>query len=190
MTGRISVNAALIIIDVQNAWNDPSWGKRNNPDAEARISRMLKSWRDSARPVFHVRHDSLNPNSLLRHGKRGFEFKSEARPIGDEPVITKNVNSAFIGTDLEKKLRDAGIHEVFICGLTSDHCVSTSARMAGNLGFSTFVIADACATHERIDHTGRKISPEEVHYVNLASLNGEFATIVSSEEVLSNIGPS
>lgn len=134
---NVDQNAVLIIIDVQKAFDDPRMGKRNNPGAEKNIARLLDAWRASGRPIIHVRHDSVEPHSMLRPGQPGNEIKAEAKPKADEPVIGKHVNSAFIGTDLEQRLRKAGQDTVVCAGLTTDHCVSTTARMSGNLGFKT-----------------------------------------------------
>jgi nicotinamidase-related amidase len=169
---------ALLLIDVQRAFDRPDWGRRNNPDAERRIGELLETWRARRAPLVHVRHRSASPDGLFRGD--GLEFKPEAVPRDGEPVIEKAVNSAFIGTDLERRLRDAGIRRVVIAGLTTDHCVSTTARMAGNLGFETFVVADATATFDREDPAGGTIDAETMHRTALASLSGEFATIVQS----------
>lgn len=177
-------NTALIVIDVQQAFNDPSWGPRNNPDAEATIARLLGSWRAAKRPVIHVHHHSSYPEGMFHPSKTGAAVKPEAAPLEGEVVILKNVNSAFIGTDLEQRLRASGVATVVIVGITTDHCVSTTARMAGNLGFTTIVVADATATFERRGHDGRSYSAEQVHDTALASLQGEFATVVVSEQLL------
>lgn len=177
-------NAALISIDVQQAFDDPRWGRRNNPHAEAAIAALLAAWRASARPVFHVQHRSVSPTGLFRPGTPGYAHKPEGQPLPGEPVIVKSVNSSFIGTDLEARLRAAGIGSVVIVGLTTDHCVSTTARMAGNLGFDTWLVADATATFERTGPDGRHFSAEQMHDTALASLHGEFATVVWLEEVL------
>lgn len=112
--------------------------------------------------------------------KPGAEVKPEAAPLEGEPVIIKNVNSAFIGTDLEQRLRAGGVATVVIVGITTDHCVCTTARMAGNLGFTTVVVADATATFEGCGHDGRSYSADQLHDIALASLHGEFATVVAS----------
>jgi nicotinamidase-related amidase len=183
----IDNNAALILIDVQIAFDDPRMGKRNNPRAEANIARLLAAWRESGRPIIHVRHDSVEPQSMLRPGLPGNEIKPEAKPRDGEPVIGKHVNSAFIGTDLEQRLRNAKQNSVVIVGLTTDHCVSTTARMAGNLGFKTVVVADATAAFERKGFDGAVVPAEEIYRGALASLHGEFAEVVTTEQVLAGL---
>ena len=121
---------------------------------------------------------------LLRAGQPGAEFKDFAMPLGDEDVIEKRVNSAFIGTDLETRLGRRGISTLVLAGLTTDHCVSTTARMAGNLGFDTHVVGDATAAFDRVGPDGRRHGAEEVHALALASLHGEFATVLDTETVL------
>jgi nicotinamidase-related amidase len=180
------MSAALLIIDVQRGMDDPRWGARNNPQAEHRIADLLAAWRDSGRPVIHVRHASLEPKSPLREDTSGHAFKVEAQPMDGEPVFRKHVNSAFIGTDLEGYLRANGIDTLVMAGITTDHCVSTTARMAGNLGFTVTVVEDATATFERTGPDGVHYSADLMHRVSLASLHGEFATVRSTDDVLSS----
>lgn len=176
--------AALLLIDVQQGLDDPRLGARNNPDAEQRIADLLAAWRGSGWPVIHVQHLSLEPHSPLREDVPGHAFKVEALPKGDEPVFRKHVNSAFIGTDLETHLRAHGIEALVIVGLTTDHCVSTTTRMAGNLGFNVTLVEDATATFERRGPDGTLYSADLMHRVALASLHGEFATVRSTRDVL------
>ncbi len=177
-------NTALLIIDVQDGLDDPTWGRRNNPEAERNMARLLAAWRTNGRPIFHVQHMSVRPTSPLRPNQPGNAIKRIVAPQGDEPVIQKTVNSAFIGTNLEARLRQAGIQSVVIVGLTTNHCVETSVRMAGNLGFTTYVVADATATFDRTGYDGAHFPAETVHAVSLASLHGEFATVVTTDQVL------
>jgi nicotinamidase-related amidase len=180
---QISSNAALIVIDVQQGFSDPGWGSRNNPDAEANIGRLLAAWRETRRPLFHVHHDSLSSSGSFRPGTAGNAPKSEAAPLAGEPVYRKNVNSAFIGTSLEPDLRAAGIDTVVIVGLTTPHCVSTTTRMASNLGFKTYIVSDATAAFELPGIDGRMRRPAEVHYEALSDLQEEFATVVDTSLV-------
>ena len=181
---------ALLVIDVQQGIDNPRLGPRNNLEAEKRIADLLAAWRAAGRPVIHVQHMSVEPNSLLRPGLPGNAIKKEAQPIAGEPLFQKNVNSAFIGTDLEKYLRSQGIENLVMVGLTTEHCISSSARMAANLGFNVTVVADATATFGRRGFDGTHYSAELVHGVELASLSGEFATVRNSSEVLAEVGDS
>lgn len=184
----LPLSAALISIDVQQAFDCPSWGRRNNPDAEQKIAALLAAWRATGRPVFHIQHHSASAAGLFRPGTPGYAHKPEGQPLPGEAVIVKSVNSAFIGTDLEARLRAAGIATLAIVGLTTDHCVSTTARMAGNFGFETYLVADATATFERTGPDGRHFTAEQMHDTALASLHREFATVVCSEELLGSLG--
>jgi nicotinamidase-related amidase len=175
---------ALLLIDVQQGFDDPFWGKRNNPDAEKNIAELLQTWRKVKAPVIHVQHNSVEAVSPLRPDNPGNAFKPETAPVRDEPVFGKTVNSAFIGTGLEKYLREQGFGTLVIVGLTTDHCVSTSTRMAGNLGFKVFLVEDACAAFEKKTFDGHIIPANEVHKVNLASLHEEFCTVVSTNDAL------
>lgn len=182
--GKIDQNTALIIIDVQKGFDEPVWGERNNLQAEENIARLLEAWRKHKRPIFHVQHISLSPSSPLNPNHPGNTMKDELKPLAGEPLIQKNVNSAFIGTDLEQQLRKIGCNSLVIVGLTTPHCVSTTTRMAGNLGFETYLVSDATAAFELTGHNGRKYSAQEIHDVTLATLSGEFASVVETNELL------
>lgn len=177
-------NAALIIIDVQEGLDDPRLGARNNPDAETKMARLLAEWRRRNRPIFHIQHMSTEADSPLRPELPGNAIKAIVSPQGDEPVIQKSVNSAFIGTDLERRLNAAGVEKVVVVGLTTDHCVSSTARMAGDLGYAATVVADATAAHERRSYDGAHYPAAIVHALALANLHREFATVLTTEQVL------
>ena len=182
-----SSEAALLVIDVQQGMDNPRLGRRNNPDAEKRIAEVIGAWRAAGKPVVHVQHDSVEAQSELRPDRPGNAVKEEARPIDGEPVFRKNVNSAFIGTDLESFLRARGIDNLVMVGLTTEHCVSTSARMAANLGFGVTIVADATAAFEHDGYDGSHYTADQVHSVELANLNREFATIRESSEVIAEV---
>ena len=146
--------AVLLLIDLQQAIDHPSWGQRNNPQAETQIARLLAHWRGQGWPVWHVRHDSTHPQSHYRPGQPGHAFKPEALPAAGEPVIGKQTNNAFIGTGLEQRLRDAGHDALVVVGVITNNSVEATVRMAGNLGFQTWVVADGCFTFGRKDWNG------------------------------------
>jgi len=183
----LPANATLLMIDVQQGFDEPSLGKRNNPDAEQQMAKLLAAWRRTHRPVIHIQHMSREPHSPFRPGQSGNAIKTLAQPQSDEPIIQKEVNSAFIGTDLEARLRAADVSTLVIVGLTTDHCVSTTTRMAGNLGFTAYLVADATATFDRIGHDGTFYPAEQLHKVSLASLHGEFATVVDTATLLERL---
>ncbi len=184
---QLPPNTALIVIDVQVGFDNPAWGHRNNLEAEANIERLLNAWRSSNRPVFIVQHHSLEPGSPLAADAPGAALKESVLPHAGEALITKNVNSAFIGTDLEEQLQQQGFNPIVIAGLTTDHCISTSARMAGNLGFDTYVISDATATFDRADQCGEVYKAELIHTISLASLHDEFATVLTTDQLLTQL---
>ncbi|GAB3459307.1 cysteine hydrolase family protein [Massilia terrae] len=187
---QLPAGAALIVIDVQQAFEDPSWGARNNQQAEDNIAMLLSAWRRARQPLYHVQHRSQRAGSLFHPDVPGFRVKPQAEPLPGEPVIYKNVNSSFIGTDLEQRLHAAGITALVTCGITTDHCVSTTARMAGNFGFDTYIVSDATATFERVGPDGRHYTAQQMHDTALASLHGEFATVMTAAAIIAALGQS
>lgn len=181
---RLEENAVLVIVDVQKGFDSEYWGKRNNPNAEENIARLLAEWRLTKRPIVFFKHMSRNPDSPLRPGQPGNEFKAMVYPSPNETVFEKDVNSCFIGTGFEKWLRDRGYGTLVITGLTTQHCVSTTARMSGNLGFRTIVVSDATAANEIRGETGVVYDPETVHEISLATINKEFAEIEDTDSII------
>lgn len=180
---------ALILIDIQKAFDHLEYwgGQRNNPDAEVNAAELLKLWRENKLPIFHIKHCSSNSTSLLNEKNAGNEFKDIVTPFDGEPIIKKSVNSAFIGTDLKERLDNENISKLVIVGLTTDHCVSTTTRMAGNFGYDTFLVSDATATFNKKGVDGRNYAAELIHETALASLNKEFATIITTAFLKQNI---
>jgi len=184
---RLPQDAGLVIIDVQKGFDDPKWGPRNNPEAEQKIAALLEAWRRTGRPVFHVQHLSNSESSPLHPRNTGCEIKEIVRPREREQVFQKRVHSAFLGTQLENSLHQRGTRTVVIVGLTTPHCVSTSARMAADLGFEVYLAGDAIAAFETAGPDGKRHSAEEIHQVSLATLHEEFATVVDSTRLLDAI---
>ena len=178
---------ALILIDVQLGLDEPRLGERSNPDAERNMARLLREWRRRGLPIFHIQHMSTEPDSPLRPDLPGNAIKPVVAPLLEEPVIQKQVNCAFIGTDLSQQLQDGGIESLLIAGLTIEHCVSTTARLASDLGYDVLVAADATAAHESRSYQGVHLPAEIVHDVALANLQGEFASVQSAAQILAQL---
>jgi nicotinamidase-related amidase len=177
-------NFALIIIDVQKAIDYPGWGRRNNPGAERNMQKLLTKFRTDKIRVVHIKHESVNPESTYRPGQQGCDFKDEVMPVDGEKIIVKHVNSAFIGTELDPWLSENGIDFLIIIGVITNNSVEATARMAGNLGYKTYVVSDAVFTFDKKDHSGKLRTAEEVHAMSLANLDGEYAVIKTTDEVL------
>jgi nicotinamidase-related amidase len=187
LCGELPLNAALVIIDLQKAFDDPLYSRRNNPQAEANTGRLLAAWRRTGRPVVHVQHLSCEPDSPYRPGQPGCDFKDEVRPQAGEMVVQKSTNSAFIDTGLGPFLENKGIHTLVITGVATNNSVEASVRMAGNLGYEAYLVADATATADRTDLAGRVWRAEEIQALTLANLQGEYATVASTEEILARL---
>lgn len=180
------MTTALLVIDVQNGFDDPRWGPRNNPECENNIRRLVAHWRETNQPVVLVRHDSTSPGSPLEPGQPGNDFKPGID--GQHALlISKHTNSAFYGTpNLEDWLINSGIDDLVICGISTDHCCSTTARMAANLGHTVTFALDATHTFDRAMPDGTVIPADTVFQVNAASLSDEFATVLTTDEILAN----
>jgi nicotinamidase-related amidase len=173
-------NAALIVVDVQKGFDDAEyWGPRNNPACEANIAALLAHWREQDRPVVFVRHDSDENASPLRPDNPGNAFKDMI--TGDPDVIvSKHTNSCFYGDpDLHRWLQDRRIKTLVLCGITTNHCCETTARMGGNLGYDVNFVLDATHTFDRGDMTA-----DQLAHATATNLDGEFATVVATQEVL------
>jgi nicotinamidase-related amidase len=177
-------NALLMVIDLQKAIDDPRWGRRNNPGCEKVVAALLTAWRARHMPILHIRHDSEEPGSTYRPGQPGHEFKPETAPRPGETVLGKRTNSAFIGTGLEERLRKDGCDTLVVTGVITNNSVEATVRMAGNLGFDTYVVADGCFTVDKRDLAGELHPAERVHALALANMQGEYATVVESKDVL------
>ena len=179
-------DAVLLLVDIQKGLDDAVWGNRNNPQFEVSVEQILAIWRETNRPIIHIRHNSVSPHSPLRPELPGNAFKDVAQPMEDEPVLTKTVNSAFIGTDLHDRLQQAGYNTLVIIGLTTNHCVSTTTRMAGNMGYNVYLISDATAAHD-LEYQGVMFPAEQVHQMSLANIHGEFATVITTQQLLDHL---
>ena len=183
----IKKNPALILVDVQKAFLEKDYPgiNRNNHDAEFICGNILSKWRELKLPIIHVRHSSTNPDSKLHKSKPGFEFNDHVKPLDNEVVLTKKVNSAFIGTKLENILYNMNINTLVFVGMTTNHCISSSVRMSGNLGFETYLISDSTACYNTMGIDGKMIDCNIIYESSLANLSKEFAIIINSNKLFS-----
>lgn len=180
----LPASAALVVIDLQKAIDAPYWGPRNNPEAERNVAALLARWRETRRAIYHVRHDSIEPQSAYRPGQDGNDFKDEVKPLAGETVIAKRVNSAFIGTDLEARLKRAGHTPLIVTGVSTSNSLEATVRIGGNLGFDICVVSDGCFTFDKKTLDGRVFRAEDVHTLSLANLSNEYARVVDTKWVL------
>ena len=181
----IKKNPALLLVDIQKAFLEKDYPGliRNNEHAEFICGKILKKWRTLDLPIIHVRHSSTNPESKLHKSRPGFKFNDYVTPLENEMVLTKEVNSAFIGTNLENILIKSHIDTLVIVGMTTNHCISTTVRMSGNLGFDTYLISDSTACYNTKGMNGEIIDCNTIYNSALASLQEEFATVIDSKEL-------
>jgi nicotinamidase-related amidase len=179
---------ALLVVDVQRAFADLDYwaptGHRDNPACEANVAALIAAWRAARRPLVFARHDSTEPGSPLAPGTPGNAFQDV---VTGEPdlLVTKAVNSCFYGEpDLDAWLREAGLRSLAICGITTNHCCETTARMAGNLGYDVRFVLDATHTFDRLGPDGTLVRAEDLSRATAASLHGEFATVVSTADLV------
>jgi nicotinamidase-related amidase len=177
----------LIVIDVQNGFRSASMPPSNNPDCEANVLRLLEAWREMNLPIVLVRHDSISPGSVLAAGQSGNELQTGIDGKHDL-LVTKSVNSAFYGEpDLQSWLQAAGYTKLVICGIQTNMCCETTARMAGNLGYDVDFVLDATRTFDLTDSDGNTVTADTLAKVTATNLHGEFATVVSTNSALAEL---
>lgn len=187
MIKQFGPQTALLLIDVQTGvnvldhWGGPT-GRRNNPNAEANLAAILADWRSHGLAVAFTRHDSREADSPLKLSLPTGAWIDGLEPGADDIVVTKDVNSGFVGTSLEIELRRAGVRRVVVGGFFTNMCVETTVRTAGNLGFDTYLLPDCCATTNRVGPDGTDHDPELVHQMTVANLHGEFCTALALDD--------
>lgn len=187
---QFTESTALLLIDIQKGvdvlehWGGPS-GRRNNPGAELHMKGLLAAWRENSLPIIFTRHDSWETASPLKWSLSTGDMKDGFEPADGEVVIRKHANSGFVGTSLEIELRRLNVSRLVIIGFFTNFCVETTARMAGNLGYDTYLVHDACATTNRIGIDGTDYDAELVHDISIANLDREFCTVIDHKRAQS-----
>ena len=175
----------LLVIDVQQGFrNSGYWGANGNPDALVNIEKLVNHWRTKSLPVVTVKHNSSNPESPLSASSPGNQlepFLEGVRAV----LIQKSVNSAFYGTpDLHLWLTKRNFRNLVICGITTNFCCETTARMASNLGYNTKFVIDATDAFDLKSLEGEVIPAAAVMQMTAANLDAEFAEVISTEAAL------
>lgn len=178
------MSATLLLIDMQMAMDDPIFDHQGQPDAVEKAAALLNHWRNLGNPVVHIRHDSLDPSSPYSPESPAHDFKSEVAPLDHETIVEKRTNNAFIGTDLMQVLEEIGSTELVVCGAHLQDCVESTVRMAGNLGFMVFLAADATVSLAQTDINGEKWSADETHALTLGILDGQYAKVMNSADLM------
>jgi len=177
-------NSVLLPVDLQQAFDASPWPRRWNEAVDANGQALLKAWREHGLPIIHIRHDSVAAGSTLAPGASGNGFRPGFGPVGDEPLVTKSVNAAFIGTDLDLRLRRLGVNTLVVFGIATDMCVSTTVRVGANLGYNMILVEDACDCFDLPDGKGGTIPAETIHAAHVASLRREFADVTTTKAAL------
>lgn len=180
---------ALIVIDVQRGFDDPAMPPRNNPDSEANIRALVTAWQQAGQPIVIVRHDSVEPGSVLAPGTPGHQFKPELDGIRPALLFGKNVHSAFHGeVDLQAWLHAREIKDLVVIGIQTNWCVETTSRVGGNLGYRVQVALDATHTFDATTPDGAVVTADELTRATAANLHsGRFAKITTTKEVLATL---
>ncbi|GAA1707479.1 cysteine hydrolase family protein [Fodinicola feengrottensis] len=182
----IAPNAALIVVDVQQGFSDPSWGTRNNPDFESNIAELLAGWHRTGRPIVLVRHHSTKTDSPLRPGQPGNDFQPLLENVTAELTLQKSVHSAFLGKpELHAWLSAAGIGEIVVCGIQTNRCCETTARMGGDLGYRVLFALDATHTFDEVGPDGSTVTADEFARITAANLHHNFATVTTTADIVS-----
>lgn len=186
--GTLGARPALVVIDVQVGFDDPFWGPRNNPDADANIDLLVREFTRQGHLVVYVRHDSDDPASPLHPRSAGNRLKPYLQWRHPDLSVSKTVNSAFHGTpDLHAWLTERDVSDLVIAGITTNHCCETTARLAGNLGHRVHFVLDATHTFDRVGPDGTVVASDELTRVTAANLDGEFATVLRTCDVVRDI---
>jgi nicotinamidase-related amidase len=181
-------DTALVVIDVQDAFDHPRWGRRNNPDADRNIADLVDAFGNAGRPVVLVQHTSGKPGSLFHPDNPGHALKGYLRATTPDLLVAKAVHSSFHGTpDLHGWLAASGVSRLVVSGITTNHCCETTARVAGDLGYDVLFALDATHTFDRTTPGGQVVTADELARTTATNLHGEFATVMTTQQVLAHL---
>jgi nicotinamidase-related amidase len=184
MTVELQPTAALVVIDVQKAFDNPALGRRDNPDAEANVGKLVAAWQDAGRPIVRVRHTDYDGGPFAPDAPE-HEFKPVVADLAPELDVEKEVHSAFHGApDLHGWLSGQGISQIVICGIQTNRCCESTARVGGDLGYDVVFPVDAMHTFDKKGPDGTIFSAEHLAAATAATLHNYFATVVTTADLV------
>jgi nicotinamidase-related amidase len=178
--------SALIVVDLQRGFDDPVLGPRDNPDCDRNVAALVAAARGAGDTLVLVRHDSVEPESPLHPDRPGNAFKAELDGTEADLLVRKQVHSAFHGdVDLLAWLQEREIDTLTICGIQTNMCCETTARIAGNLGYRVRFAIDATHTFDESSPFGAPpVTAAELSRATAATLDGNFAEVVKTASLL------
>jgi nicotinamidase-related amidase len=181
----IDLNGSILLpIDMQKGFDQASWPRRWNTNVDSNGLRLLDAWRAKNRTVVHVQHNSVTEGSSLSPSNIGNQFRDGFTPLHGEKLVSKSVNSAFVGTDLDLHLRRIEAKSIVTFGISTDMCVSTTIRMGANMGWRMILIEDACDCFEQKGSDGSTIAAHTMHEAHVATLRVEFCEVMTTADLL------
>ena len=174
----MSGQRALVVVDVQRGFDDPALGRRDNPDAEANVARLIAAWRERGDPIVVVQHDWQG--GPLERGTPGFELKDVVSGEADLRLV-KTVHSSFhADVDLDAWLRERQIGAIAVCGIQTNVCCETTARIGSDLGYDVWFVLDATHTFDDVAPDGAVVPAAEIARMTGINLQDEFAEVVTT----------
>lgn len=175
---------ALILIDIQNDYFPGGKFELHNPgEAAAKAALALAAYRRMGLPVFHIRHESIQPGAAFFHpGTPGADIHHSVAPIEGERVLVKHAPNSFFGTGLHAELQALGISRLTVCGMMTHMCIDTTVRAARDYGYTVTLLEDACATRDLV-RQGQGVPAATVQQAFLAALHGTFAKVIPAAEL-------
>jgi nicotinamidase-related amidase len=185
MTVEIGPDTALIVIDVQRAFEDPDNGRRDNPAAEANIASLVGAWQAAGRPIVRVAQTEPGSGGGFDPTSPGHAFKPVVADVEPALDLRKGVHSAFHGQpDLDAWLRERGISQIAICGIQTNRCCESTARVGCDLGYDVLFAVDAMHTFDKTDASGVTFTAEQLAAATAATLHDYFATVVTTRQLV------
>jgi nicotinamidase-related amidase len=178
----------LIILDVQDAIDQPCWDGKSNPGYLAVIQRLLKHWRSNGWPVIHIKHDEQTPTSSYYLNGAWNGIKNEVAPIAGETVVIKQQNCAFIGTELDAVLKALQVKRLVLTGVVIHNSMDATVRAGKALGYAFVLPSDATTAVPVVGPHGKTWDATTVHELTLAILGGEYAEVMSSVDLIAQTG--